>query len=121
MPGIPVPTGPGPRHPDRPGPGRNGRHRGRTARPGTGLPRPDPLPYPPLAQGQAPTVLSAFHPLWARIPLRDLAGTDDQGARGILRAYAQFTTPIIDMAPTDLLACSGSALLDRAWHRLKGA
>ncbi|MEU8512979.1 ATP-binding protein [Kitasatospora sp. NPDC048722] len=76
---------------------------------------------PPLTPAQALTVLPAFHPLWARIPPRELARTDDQGAQGNFRTYAQLTAHIIDTVLTDALACSGSALLHRAWHRLKGA
>ncbi|MGW7582792.1 hypothetical protein ACWGKU_17100 [Kitasatospora sp. NPDC054768] len=79
------------------------------------------VPSPPLTQAQDLTVLPAFHPLWARIPPRELARTDDRGAQGNFRTYAQLTAHIIDTVLTDPLACSGSALLARAWYRLKGA
>ncbi|MCX4755097.1 ATP-binding protein [Kitasatospora purpeofusca] len=75
---------------------------------------------PSLTLTQALDVLPTFHPLWARIPPRELARTDDRGTRGNFRTYAQLTAHIIDTVLTDPLACSGSALLDRAWRRLTG-
>ncbi|MFJ6777268.1 hypothetical protein ACIQOV_41025 [Kitasatospora sp. NPDC091257] len=81
------------------------------------------MPQPPWSwpEQPAPRPYDAFRPLWARIPPRELARTDDRGAQGNFRTYAQLTAHIIDTVLTDPLACSGSALLARAWYRLKGA
>ncbi len=59
--------------------------------------------------------------LWARIPPCELARADALGIRGDFRTYAQITAHNIDTVLADPLACSGSALLDRARHRLKEA
>ncbi len=76
---------------------------------------------PPLTPAQAQCALPAFHPLWARVAPQQIARADERCARGNFRTFAQITAHIIDSVLTDPLAYTGSALLEAAFRRLRGA
>lgn len=75
---------------------------------------------PPLTPTQTQAVLSAYHPLWGRVPPQHIARADERCARGNFRAFAQITAHVIDAVLTAPLAHSGSALVEAACRRLGG-